>query len=169
MSEINSKLAPTAKRPTDGRDSSHAHVYPMKKYWQYTNQILGFWSWFCVFASIVGSLFLLLVFEWARKVLPAFCKMIAGEPRGYLRISENGLEYRNWPFWEMRCKWENVKGIQKGRWLGDVLYLQHAEEIGFLEFSIKPSQQQIHLSSLSGWPDGGLEDDLRRYVPRLFE
>jgi hypothetical protein len=125
------------------------HVYPMKKHCQTINQMLGFWSWLCVIAGIVGSLFLLLIFEWARKVVPAFRKMVAGEPQSYLRVSENGLVYRNWPWCEMRCKWDDVKRI-KSRWFGDVLCLARAEVIGFLEFSINLGQPQIHLSSLTG-------------------
>lgn len=93
---------------------------------------------------------------------------MAGEPRSYLRISENGLEYRNWPLFEMRCKWEDVKYINRGRWFGDALCLQRAEEVGFPELAMSLSPPQIHLSSLVGWPKGGPRGDLRQYAPQLF-
>ena len=149
-------------------DQNNARVYPMKKHWQYINQILGFWSWVYEIVSIFASLFLSLIFPWNRKIIPAFRKMMTGAPRSYLRVSENGLEYRNWPLFEIRCKWEDVICIKKSRWFGDALYLQRAEQAGFLEFSINLSPPQIHLSSFVGWQDGGLEDDLRQYVPQLF-
>jgi hypothetical protein len=147
------------------QNQKDARVYPMKKHWQTINQILGLWAWLSV---IAGSLFLLLVFDWARKVIPACRKMMAGGSRSYLRVSEDGLEYRNWPFWELRCAWGDVKGINKSAWFGDSLALERAEAIGFPEFSIHPGQPQIHLSSLAGWPDGGLEADLHRYAPQVF-
>lgn len=145
-----------------------SHTYPMKTFWQLVNQLFGFWAWLCVCTSIVASLFLLLVFRWARKVIPAFRKVMAGEPRSFLRISENGLEYRNWPFGEIRCEWKDLQFIKRHRFLGDTLIVKGAEEIGFAEFSMNLSHQTIHLSSLAGWPDGGLEDDLRNFAPRLF-
>jgi len=148
---------------------SEAHTYPMKKYWQYINRFCGFWSWLGVIASIVGSLFLLLVFKWARKVFPAFRNMMAGGPQSYLRLSNDGLVYRNWPWFEIRCKWEDIKGIKFGYWLGDVLLLQRADQIGFPEFSISLSPIQVHLSSLVGWTEGGLRDDLCQNAPQLFE
>jgi len=152
-------------------DPNHARVYPMKNYWQYINRILGFWSWFCELVSIFASFcfsFIAPIAPWERKIIPAFRKMMTGVPRSYLRVSETGLEYRNWPFFELRCKWEDIQCLKKSRWLGDVLYLQRAEAFGFLEFSMKLSPPQIHLSSLIGWQDGGLEDDLQHYVPQLF-
>jgi len=141
-------------------------LYPMKNVWQVVNQVLGFWSWLTAFYSIIGFDFLF--FKWPKKVIPAFRKMMAAEPKSYLRISSKGLEYHNWPFFELRCKWDDVQRINRGRWLGDTLYLKYAEEIGFSEFSVNLGQRQIHLSSLVGWPDGGLEDDLRQYAPQLF-
>lgn len=155
--------------PNDGR------VYPMKKFPQLINQILGFWVWFW---TIIVALFwtmvdvivpLSLPFKWQRKAIPAFRKMMTGKPRSYLRVSKNGLEYRLWPVEEIRCAWEDVNCLHKGRWFGDVLYLERAEITGFSEFSITLGRPQIHLSSLAGWPEGGLADDLRRYRPQVFE
>ncbi|MDH5507071.1 MAG: hypothetical protein OEZ02_07595, partial [Anaerolineae bacterium] len=88
--------------------------------------------------------------------------------KSYLRVSAKGLEYRNWPFFELRCGWDDVKRIKKGGLFGDVLFLHRAEKTGFLEFAMQLTQYQVHLSSLNGWPDGGLEDDLRKFAPQLF-
>jgi len=145
-----------------------AHTYPLKKHWQYINQFGGFWSWLCLFGYIVGFPYLLLFFKWERKVFPAFRNMMDGEPRSYLRVSDNGLIYRNWPWFEVRCKWEDVKRINIDSLFGDTLHLQRAEQIGFPEFTLNLSPPQIHLSSLVGWKEGELKDDLRQYAPQLF-
>ena len=145
------------------------NVYPMKKFWQMINQILGLWSWFMEIVNIVEFPLGLFIFKWQRKVIPAFRKMMPGEKRSYLEISENGLRYRLWPWWETRCSWEDVKRINRGRWFGDALILERADQIGIREFSINLGNPQVHLSSLKGWKNGRLEADLRRYHPKLFE
>ena len=160
-------MGPHVPRYDMDNNQGNDHFYPMKKHARIINQVLGLWAWAMVFASIAGSLFLLLGFRWARKVLPAFRKVMAGKPKSYLHISAKGLEYRNWPWGEIRCTWEDIGRINRGRWFGDALCLQRAEGIGFFEFSTSLGQQQIHLSSLVGWP-GELETELRRYVPQAF-
>jgi len=132
------------------------HVYPAKPIWQWVHCVLGFWAWLCVFASIVGTLFVLLIFKWARKVIPAFRRVMAGEPRSYLRVSEAGLIYRIFPLGEIRCGWDDVECIHSDRWFGDRLYLRQAEMSGFREFAIHLNRPQIHLNSLVGWSDGKL-------------
>jgi hypothetical protein len=145
------------------------HVYPMKKSWQMVNLIIGIWVWLFEIINIIEFPLSLFIFKWRRKVLPAFLKMMAGEKRSYLLVSELGLKYRLWPWWEIKCSWDDVKKINKGRWLGDALFLQKMDHIGLLEFSISLGDPQIHLSSLNGWKKGGLEADLRKYRPQLFE
>jgi len=147
---------------------SDFRTYPMKQHWQTANRVLGLWSWLIAFGAIVGTLGLALIFQWARKVVPAFRKIMAGERASYLRTSAQGLTYRLWPFWEIRSGWGDLKSLHRGRLLGDALYLQPTEAIGFPEFAIMLGQPQIHLSSLMGWPDGGLEDELRKFAPQLF-
>jgi hypothetical protein len=145
-----------------------AHTYPMIKQWQYIHQFSGFMTWLSVFFQIIIFPFYLLFFDWSRKVFPAFRRMMAGEWRSYLRVSEDGLVFRDWPLYEMRCKWQDVKRINWDRWLGDALYLHSAEHIGYLEFSKRLGSPQIHLGSLAGWAEGGLKVELRRYAPQLF-
>jgi hypothetical protein len=146
-----------------------AHFYPMKNRWQIINRLIGFWSWFCAFTGIIGSFFLvLLLFEWTRKVFPAFFRMMKGGTESYLRLSKDGLVYRNWPLNEIQCPWKSVLRIHKSHWLGSSLRLQHAEEFGFPEFSVNLGPQQIHLDSLVGWSDGRIEADLRQFAPHLY-
>jgi hypothetical protein len=140
----------------------------MQKHWQFINIFGGLWSWFGVFAFIIGFPYLLLFFKWMRKVFPAFRNILAGKPRSFLHVSEKGLVYRNWPWFEMRCQWQDVNRINQGRWLGDALYLHRAKQIGFPEFSIILNSPQIYLSNLVGWKDGQLKGELRKHAPQLF-
>jgi hypothetical protein len=153
-------------------DQGEPHLYPAKKHWQCMSLMLGFLSWWAATGGFFGFLIFLLAPRWetywAKKVIPAFRRMMAGERRSYLRVSEKGLEYRNWPILELRCAWEDIKRIEKGRWLGDALYLQRAEQVGLPEFSVNLGTPQIPLSSLVGWSQGGLQDDLREHAPQLF-
>jgi hypothetical protein len=144
------------------------HTYPMRKQWQYINQFSGFVTWWGVLFQIIIFPFYLLLFEWSRKSFPAYRRMMAGERRSYLRVSDAGLVFRNWPLFEMQCKWQDVKSINWNRWLGDTLNLRRAVYIGYMEFSIRLGPPQIHLSSLVGWAEGELKEDMRRYAPQLF-
>ena len=145
-----------------------ARIYPMMKRWQTINQFSGFMIWWGALSQIVVFPFYLLLFEWAKKAFPAYRRMMAGERQSYLRVSEGGLVYRYWPLYEIRCKWQDVKRINWGRWLGDALYLHRAECIGYLEISPMLGSLQFHLSNLVGWAEGELKDELRRYAPQLF-
>ena len=148
---------------------SNEHLYPMRKFWQGVNRFAGFWMWLTTFSSIIGGFFLIPFFKWMRRVIPAYRHMRAGEKRSYIKISKEGLVYRNYPLVESRCKWENTVRINFGRWLGDALFIERKDEIGFPEFSLNTRYQQIHLSSLMGWKEGDLEKDLRKYAPHLFK
>ena len=144
------------------------HTYPMKKYAQYLNIFLGFFAWVGVYIYIIPIPFIPSISKWTKKVKPAFRKIMAGGSHSYLRVSNDGLVYRNWPWFEMHCKWEDVNRINKAHWFGDTLFLQRADQIGHPEFSINLGPPKIHLSSLVGWEKGGLKDDLRQYAPQLF-
>lgn len=146
---------------------SSPRFYPMKRRWQIINGVFGFWSWGMAFVSY--SLAIILQWGWGQKVLPAFRKLMAGPAESYLRVSAQGLEYRKWPWYEYCCGWDDISHLKSGRWLGDVLYLKRAEQQGYLEFTIRLGQPQIHLSSLVGWSDGQLAADLRQNAPQLFD
>ena len=146
---------------------NEVHTYPMKKHMQVINRILGFWAWLGVVIETFPATFF--KWGWAKKVTPAYRKMMAGKPESYLQVSAEGLIYRVYPTMELRCTWEDVNYIKRGGWLGDILFLHRAEKIGALEFELLLGKLQVHLSSLEGWPDGGLKDDLRKYAPQLFK
>ena len=133
------------------------------------NSLLGVWVWLFEIINIIEFPLSLFIFKWRRKVLPAFLKMMAGEKRSYLQVTEHGLKYRLWPWYEIKCSWDDVMRINKGRWLGDALFLERADYVGLLEFSINLGNPQIHLSSLRGWKMGGLQADFRKFRPQLFE
>lgn len=138
----------------------YARIYPLKKRWQVIYLVLGWWLWLC------HDLLILLA---ERKAIPAeLGKIITEEKRSYLRISDDGLEYVIWKILKMRFNWDDIKRIKKSPLVGDILFFERVEESdpGFIIFIGAP---QIHLNSLVGWPDGGLEEDLRKYAPQLFE
>ena len=95
----------------------------------------------------------------------------------YLKISHQGLEYRLWPNYRIRCRWKDVDRIDKGKIYGifpaDFIYLKDAEETRHLLFGgmvrnfIYPPHT-IPIYEMKGWPDGKLAQTLQSYVPHLF-
>jgi len=144
-----------------------AHIYELKKHWQFMNKFGGYWTWLILFSELVLFFYLIPFYKWMRKVFPAYRNIMAGEKRSYLRVSDNGLVYRQFPWWEIRCKWNDVKEIKNNPLFGVTLYLHRAEQIGMPEFSINIQTPQIHLSSLVGWADGRLKEDLQKHLPQL--
>jgi hypothetical protein len=92
-----------------------------------------------------------------------------------LKITPTGLEYRAWPYIHVRCTWSDLDRVAKFLF-SDLLYLQSYQIIGpslsiksfWRRFSFE-KQLSIPLSSLAGWPNGGLAADLHLYAPRLFD
>jgi ABC-type multidrug transport system fused ATPase/permease subunit len=96
----------------------------------------------------------------------------------YLEISEHGVEYRYWPSYRVRCGWNDIEKLVSHRMIfitSDVLYLDKAELFSnpaisaFYNISRLSSKKTITLSGFSGWPNGELANDLRKYAPQLFE
>lgn len=95
----------------------------------------------------------------------------------YVKISDKGLECRLWPKYGVRCTWNEVErlGKFKGIFSYDVLYLKSATPFGLqtMMFARKAiglnSQYFILLTGIQGWPNGGLKDDLRNYLPKLLK
>jgi hypothetical protein len=97
----------------------------------------------------------------------------------YLKISQHGLEYRYWPFYGLRCAWNDVDRLGTYRSLGfiprEVLYLKRAEPIRW-QATMKlrqilglSTQYFIPLTGIKGWPDGELANELRQRMPHLFD
>jgi uncharacterized Tic20 family protein len=91
-----------------------------------------------------------------------------------IKITPEGIEYRNWPYRHIRSRWSEVDRLGKFLFY-DVVYLKSYEVIGLsLSFSklfkfLAFSQASISLSSYKGWPGGPLASDLKHYAPQLFE
>jgi uncharacterized Tic20 family protein len=94
----------------------------------------------------------------------------------YVKVSSVGLEQKFWPYKHIRCNWSDVDKIGKWWLFYDVVYLNSCEIIGpsiSLRVPLRlfrfPLQNFITLSGYQGWSDGQLAEDIRRFVPRLFE
>ncbi len=95
----------------------------------------------------------------------------------FLLVSEEGLEYRYWPSYHVRCTWDDVEAIVQRRMAlvtADVLLLRRATELG-LPITMKmrkklgmDMQYFIPLNIIRDWPTGRLADALRHHAPRLF-
>ena len=96
----------------------------------------------------------------------------------YLLLSDQGLEYRLWPFHRIRATWEDVDKIKKSSlpFQGDILLLKKAEVSGFhlsLDFNKgtaggTKTAPVIPLYQIDGWQNGRLENELRKYSPHLI-
>jgi hypothetical protein len=94
----------------------------------------------------------------------------------YLKVSPDGLELHYWPTYRVRVAWQEVERVGKCKLLGlfpcEALYLNRAEARGrkatIREWGLA-KRCIIPLSDFRGWPAGGLAEDLRRYVPHVFE
>jgi hypothetical protein len=93
----------------------------------------------------------------------------------YLKVSAVGLEYLRWPYYGVRCTWDDIERLGKSRRatgrVYDVIYLRNSEPFGWqIMARIRRTNTNwgILLSDLQGWPTGQLADDLRHYAPHLF-
>jgi hypothetical protein len=97
----------------------------------------------------------------------------------YVLVSPQGLEYRYWPSYRIRCRWGDVECLGKyrsifGLALHQVLFLKEDESTGwqgFVEVRRRlgaDTQQFVPLTGIRGWPDGPFAEDLRCYLPALF-
>jgi hypothetical protein len=96
----------------------------------------------------------------------------------YIAVSEDGIEMRSWFTHGLRCTWAQVDRFGSYRSLGlmriDALFLKEAEPLGpQITFALRkalglPSPLIIGLSGFSGWPNGGLAQDLRKHLPLLI-
>lgn len=95
----------------------------------------------------------------------------------YLKISFNGIEYLRWPYYGVRCTWDEVERLERRSLRGknyDILYLRGGEPLGWQilaairrKFGIS-TRLAIPLTGFQGWPTGQLADDLCHYLPQIF-
>ena len=96
----------------------------------------------------------------------------------YVKTSPTWIEYRAGWRYGVRATWTDVERIGIFESLGflrsDVLYLRQAEAIGpqitrrLRGWLGLKTTLFVALSGMSGWPTGGLADDLKYYAPQLF-
>lgn len=119
-----------------------------------------------------------ILFVLAILILPVFIQVVGGILFSYLKVTPIGMEYRKWPNYGLRCKWEDVE--RRGTYHifglipGDVLYLKNAEPVGWqLTMSLRrrlglPQQLVISLTGIQGWPNGQLAEQLKNYIPDIM-
>jgi len=106
--------------------------------------------------------------------------LIAGNALfSYLRMSPEGVEYRSWPSYGVRCVWVDIEGLRTRRISGlfrsEELLLRRAEPVGpQITMTIRrvlglTTQDLIPLTNLQGWPEGPLREQLRHYAPSIFD
>jgi uncharacterized Tic20 family protein len=91
----------------------------------------------------------------------------------YIKITPEGIEYRYWPYMHIRSAWIDVDSL--GKYLfNDILYLNQFEKLG-TSFSLlpylkqfQPEKRLLPLGNFTGWKNGALEEDIRKFAPRAF-
>ena len=95
-----------------------------------------------------------------------------------LKVSDRGLDYLFWPYYHIRCTWDQVQSITRRKEMmveADILLLKTATELGLpIGMHIRKriglgNQYFIPLNLWDGWPSGELAETLRQYAPFLFE
>lgn len=124
---------------------------------------------------LLGPFLILFVFFWLWFVSWPIGRLLFS----YLKVSPDGIEYRYWPSYGVRCSWDSVERLGEHRSFGlfrsDVLYLERAEPVGWqINVTLRrrlglKTQYIVPLTGISGWPRGKLAEDLRQYIPHLLE
>ena len=126
--------------------------------------------------AIIGFLSLIILGTGIIQAIMGF-----GQSLGtYLGITPDGIEYRLWPFYTLRCSWQDLTSIEKRKkTLGvqqDILYASRAETSGLGWKPLRPfkhiygwkTDYIIALSTFEGWPKGDLANNLQQNAPHLF-
>jgi hypothetical protein len=94
-----------------------------------------------------------------------------------LKLYDDGLEYRYWPYYHVRCQWADVESFHTRSPFGfrqHALYLKRATVLGndrgmqARRRIVADGRYLIPLTSLAGWPRGDLARQLRRRLPHLI-
>jgi hypothetical protein len=122
------------------------------------------------FTCFLFPIILLLIIGLAQVFLSCIASFFS-----YIKTSPYGLEQKNPIFKHIRCRWSDMDRIGKYMGFVDVVYLNSCEIVG-LSLSLKSplrsiqlKQNIIGLRGYTGWPEGDLAADLRKYAPSLFE
>lgn len=181
----------------DFETSPNIHVYKLKRWTLALNVFSMFFIWIVMGIPLVG--FILMAISLIRaqsefiSVATAFgciltpliilmgLNIILAPIRtilsffSYIKISPDGIEQKYAISKHIRSKWSDVDKLGKLFLFTDVIYLNSYEVVG-VTLSLKspfrflhPKQGFISLTGFEGWSEGRLADDLRQYVPQLFE
>jgi len=98
----------------------------------------------------------------------------------FLKISSEQIEYQNWPYYGIICRWDEIKSLEKRKKYGftfDVLVPDTFEHLGKgtllgIKFRKKmgiKEETYIPLNLFSGWPNGKLAREIQKNTQHLFE
>ena len=96
----------------------------------------------------------------------------------YLQISQNSIKYRKGLTYALSCNWDDIESLGRHQGLArvyDVLYLKRVEPLKwaffmtFLQRFKVNMRYYIPLTGFQGWPEGSLDEELRRYAPHIFK
>ena len=98
----------------------------------------------------------------------------------FLKISSEQIEYQNWPYYGIICRWDEIKSLEKRKKYGftfDVLVPDTFEHLGkgtFLGIKFRKKmgikeETYIPLNLFSGWPNGKLAREIQKNTQHLFE
>jgi hypothetical protein len=132
-------------------------------------------QFFGIIAIVVLSIFLVpFVLFWLWFVSMPIGRLFLS----YLKVTPDGVEYRYWPSYAVRCNWDDVEKLGEHRSFGifpsDVLYLRSGEPIGpQITIALRrklglKTQYFVPLTGIQGWPEGRLANDLREYLPHIL-
>ena len=125
---------------------------------------------FIGFACLLAPLILLMGFNIIQMAINAIMSFFS-----FIKISPEGIEQKHSIYKHIRANWSEVDKLGKYFLLTDALYLNSYEVLGPslslrtpLRF-LRPKQGFLSLTGYQGWPNGQLADDLKQYVPELWE
>jgi hypothetical protein len=98
----------------------------------------------------------------------------------YIKVTESGIEYHNFPYYGLYCQWHEIdrlEKITKHVFKIDVLFPSSFQHIGngtFLGIKLRKDlgikeETFIPLSGFSGWSDGKLAKDIKKYAGHILE
>ena len=98
----------------------------------------------------------------------------------YIKITENAIEYHNFPYYGLYCQWHEIshlETIDKYGFKVDVLIPSSFQYVGkgtFFGIKLRKDlgikeETFIPLSGFSGWSDGKLAKDVKIYAGHIFE
>jgi len=97
----------------------------------------------------------------------------------YIRVTQEGVEQRRSPLRYVKCKWSELEKFGKLQLIQDIILVKSplrkdksaetSTPLGMLLALWSPKQPFILLTGYEGWPDGSLNDALKKNAPKLFK